>query len=78
MTGFGLYRIKREGDIVDPDDMQWEHNPHDGSCVECAARYSAWKKLFDEQESKYLPAAGTESASTTLPASTATKDETQS
>lgn len=50
VTPFGLARIKREGDIVDPDDMIWEHNPFDDSCAVCRDRYANWLIKYNEQE----------------------------
>jgi len=51
-SGFGLAKVKIEGELADPDDFDWEHDPFDGDCVVCRTRYQRWKKLYDEQEQK--------------------------
>ena len=49
-AGFGAARVKREGDIANPDDYTWEHDPHSGVCPKCTARYGVWKIQYDAQE----------------------------
>ena len=52
-SGFGLVKLKREGDIADPDEFDWEHDPHEpgeGSCRICKERYAKWKLAYDKQE----------------------------
>lgn len=51
-VGFGLAKMKVEGEIIDPDDMDWEHEPHEGNCVTCAIRYHKWKAQYLEQEAR--------------------------
>jgi hypothetical protein len=45
MTKFGDAPIKREGDIVDPDECIWECD-----CDQCQAKYAKWKEVFDAQQ----------------------------
>ena len=51
-SGFGLAKIKAEGEIADPDDFEWEHDPHEGTCEKCTNKYREWKKQYDAQELK--------------------------
>jgi hypothetical protein len=44
MTKFGDAPIKREGDIVDPDECTWECN-----CEKCQAKYKKWKAAYDDK-----------------------------
>lgn len=51
-AGFGLAKIKVEGEIADPDDFEWEHDPHTDKCEKCTAKYHEWKRQYDAQELK--------------------------
>ena len=44
MTKFGDASIKREGDIVDPDECTWECD-----CEKCQAKYQKWKAAYDDK-----------------------------
>jgi hypothetical protein len=44
MTKFGDAPIKREGDIVDPDECTWECD-----CEKCQARYQKWKAAYNDK-----------------------------
>jgi hypothetical protein len=44
MTKFGDAPIKREGDIVDPDECLWECD-----CEKCQAKYKKWKAAYDDK-----------------------------
>jgi len=44
MTKFGDAPIKREGDIVDPDECTWECD-----CEKCQAKYKKWKAAYDDK-----------------------------
>jgi hypothetical protein len=44
MTKFGDAPIKREGDIVDPDECTWECD-----CEKCQAKYQKWKAAYDDK-----------------------------
>ena len=44
MTKFGAAPIKREGDIVDPDECLWECG-----CDECQVKYQKWKAAYDDK-----------------------------
>ncbi len=50
LLSFGLVKLKHEGDIIDPDDMTWEHDPVNGDCEQCKARYQKWLKAYKKQE----------------------------
>ena len=50
MKGFGLAKVKHEGEIADPDDFDWEHDPLNGTCKQCSDRYSAWLTVYVDQE----------------------------
>lgn len=50
LSGFGLAQVMREGDIMNPDDFEWQHNPHTGRCDKCKARYQKWKALYQAQQ----------------------------
>ena len=49
---FGLIKLKREGDICDPNDFTWEHDPINGECEQCKKRYQNWLSRYNEQELK--------------------------
>ena len=45
---WGSAPIKREGDIVDPDECTWGCD-----CDKCQAKYKQWKEAFDTQQKQY-------------------------
>ena len=47
---FGLAPMKREGDIVDPDTLDWECDIN--TCEACLERYQQWKAAFKVQEER--------------------------
>ena len=48
MTKFGDAPVRREGDIVDPDECIWECD-----CEKCQAKYKKWKEAFDAQQKQH-------------------------
>lgn len=52
MSGFGLAKVKAEGEIADPNDFDWEHDPLTGGCEKCTNKYYAWKARYDAQEAQ--------------------------
>ena len=53
-SGFGLAPLKREGDIINPDDVTWECDLD--QCQECRAKYDKWKHRYMKQEQRYAAA----------------------
>jgi len=53
-SGFAPVSVKREGDIVNPDDLTWECNLD--QCQQCRAKYDKWKHKYMEQEQRYADA----------------------
>lgn len=47
---FYSVKLKREGDIIDPDELEWEHDPINGDCSMCRKRYANWLIKYNEQE----------------------------
>ena len=53
-SGFPRVSVKREGDIVNPDDLTWECDLN--QCQECKAKYENRKHQYMEQEKRYAAA----------------------
>lgn len=47
-SGFGPVWVKREGGIINPDELTWEC-----WCEKCQEKYAEWKKDFLEEQARY-------------------------
>lgn len=47
-SGFGPVWVKREGGLVNPDELTWEC-----LCEKCQEKYAKWKKDFLEEQARF-------------------------